>query len=32
MRPLSITDLEYGDHEPEIQSFDQFLSQTVDFW
>jgi hypothetical protein len=32
MRPLNITDLEYGGHDHEIWSFGQFLSQTGDFW
>jgi hypothetical protein len=31
MRPLYITDLQYGDHEQEIQSFGQFMPQTGDF-
>jgi hypothetical protein len=30
-RPLCTTDLEYGGHEQEIQSFVQFLPQTWDF-
>jgi hypothetical protein len=32
MRPLSISDPEYGHHDHEIQSFGNFLSQTDDFW
>jgi hypothetical protein len=31
MRPLWITDLQYGVHDQEIRSFDQFLPQTGDF-
>jgi hypothetical protein len=31
MGPLCITDPEYGGHDQEIWSFDQFLSQTGDF-
>jgi hypothetical protein len=31
MRPLCITDPEYAGHDQEIQSFNQFLSQYVNF-
>jgi hypothetical protein len=31
MRPFCVTNLEYGGRDQEIQSFDQFLPQTVDF-
>jgi hypothetical protein len=31
MRPLCITDLQYGDDNKEIRSFYQFLPQTGDF-
>jgi hypothetical protein len=31
MRPLCITDPEYGGHDQEIQHFGQFLPQTEDF-
>jgi hypothetical protein len=31
MGSLSITDLKYGGHNQEIQSFGLFLPQTVDF-
>jgi hypothetical protein len=30
-RPLCITDPEYGIHDQEIRSFDQFLPQSGDF-
>jgi hypothetical protein len=29
--PLCVTNLEYGGHDEEIQSFGQCLPQTVDF-
>ena len=32
MRPLWITDLQYGVHDQEIQNFGPFLPQTGDFW
>jgi hypothetical protein len=32
MRPLCIAHLQYGGHDQEIWSFDQFLPQTRDFW
>jgi hypothetical protein len=31
MGPLRITDLEYGGHDQEIQSFGKFLPQTGNF-
>jgi hypothetical protein len=31
MRPLCIADPEYGDHDQEIRSFNNFLPQTGDF-
>jgi hypothetical protein len=31
MRRLGTTNPEYGSHSKEIQSFDQFLPQAVDF-
>jgi hypothetical protein len=30
--PFCITDLRYGSHDKEIQSFSQFLPQNDDFW